>query len=849
MSNTPGTVRLSDTPSGGHQVQSTFDPVFGAQAPDGSLGKLSHYKILKQLGSGGMGAVYLAQDEGLQRRVALKVMLPSAAADPLSKERFLREARASAAVRHDNVVTIYQVGEDRGIPFIAMEYLAGSPLDQFLARKGRLTVQQVLRVGLETAEGLAAAHSLGMIHRDIKPANIWLEAPRGRIKILDFGIARQVTEQPGMGLTGAGTVVGTPGYMSPEQARGKQLDPRSDLFSLGVVLYQLTTGRVPFDGDSVLAVLTALAVDDPIPVRSLNAEVPPELESLIQRMLAKKPDARPHSALTVAEELRAITNGSAVPVAQAIEQTAPQVVYVPISVTVQESFNPTEFDGLGNDATEAISVREVPEQKAANGRGLWIAVAACLLIAGLAVGGTAIALRKPTPEPVPDLPASPPSPKPKPQPNPTPTPRFDPIPSGRGLRFAPEQAVVVPGLSIPDDTPYTLEAIVTLDETFKITSPAFGTKHRMWVVLADGNQGLQWEGYTNTGGTDTRLTGTATRGKRTHVALVRSATDVRLFVDGKLVDTKPFQGSLGGSGLVSMGGERFAGIIDEFRVSKVARYDKDFAPTRLEPDRNTEVLYRFEESLGDTAKDLTGNGRDCKIGQAKWVAAPTTPVPVQFTKEEWNRLIGLHLMGHLAGQSVSEEEMALLRRVAIDFFRIDMLDDKGFEKLSRLPWVSLTRSIDIQRPNSPLAPALTDAGLSHITSFTGLTILQVPRSQVTDGGLKPLASLPKLKILNLNGSRITDKAAAQIAELRGLNNLDVSNTNFGDEGLKGLAPLAELGELKLDGTSVTDAGLESLHDRKQLKVVSVKGTQVTAEGVKKLEEAITGIKVESDAKP
>jgi len=856
MSSNPGIVNLVDTPPN-VGVQAAADPVFGLPQQDGSLGKLGHYKILKQLGCGGMGAVYLAQDEGLERRLALKVMLPSAASDPMSKERFLREARASAAVKHDNVVTIYQVGEDRGIPFIAMEYLAGTPLDHFLARKGRLTIPQALRVGLEAAEGLAAAHTLGMIHRDIKPANIWLEAPRGRIKILDFGIARKIIEQPGLGLTNAGTVVGTPGYMSPEQARGKQLDPRSDLFSLGVVLYQLTTGRMPFEGESVLAVLTALAVDDPIPVRSLNPEVPPQFEALIHRMLAKRPDSRPPSALTVAAELHQIANGAPIPVATAVQQTVPQVIYVPIAVTSQESFNPTEFDGLGDDATEAVSERELAPAADRSGKGLWIAVGGGLLFAVVAVAGTIIALEKPT------KPADPPDPSPsirpiggsrKVDPPPRVESKLDPSPTGRGLRFAPEQSVVIPGLIIPEESPYTLEGFVTVDESFKITSPVFGTKYRLWAVISDGNQGLHWEGFAGMKGPDSkaievRLDGAAaTRGRRTHIALVRSRTDVRLFVDGKRIDTKPLNGSLAGGGLVSMGGEKFAGIIDEFRVSDSARYDIDFTPPKLIPERETLALYLFDEGQGNTLRDISGHGRDCNIGATRW-ASPTNEPIRPLTNIELNRILPKHLLGHLTNESVSDQEMRSLRAVKIDFFDIGLLDDIGFEKLSLLPWASGMRGLDIRRPDHPLAPVVTDAGLAHITAFKNMHQLKLTRSNVSDAGLKPLASLASLKVLHLNGTRITSKAATALGELRTLGTLDISNTAFGDDGLKGLTPLTELGDLRLENTPVTDEGLTHLHGLNNLKSVNVKGTKVTAEGVKKLEVAIPGLKVQSDITP
>jgi hypothetical protein len=290
--------------------------------------RLGPFKLLKPLGRGGMGIVFLAEDTQLGRRAAVKVMRPEMTAyDPRAYERFLREARAAAAVRHDNVVTVYQVGEENGVPYLAMELLRGSSLSAYLDKTSVVTIASATRLGREVAEGLAAAHARGLVHRDIKPGNIWLEAPYGRVKLLDFGLARPAGPAgPGPErLTGSGLVVGTPGYMSPEQARGETLDERTDLFSLGVVLYLLCTGQEPFAGSNPTAVLTALAVDRQKPARELNPRVPPALSDLIDRLLEKKPGDRPESAAEVAKLLRQIERGqppaAPLPTAQAEAQT------------------------------------------------------------------------------------------------------------------------------------------------------------------------------------------------------------------------------------------------------------------------------------------------------------------------------------------------------------------------------------------------------------------------------------------------------------------------------------------------------------------------------------------------
>ncbi|MBI1914365.1 MAG: protein kinase [Planctomycetes bacterium] len=294
-----------------------YDFLTPAQGP-AEIGRLGPYRILKVLGFGGMGVVFEAEDPQLQRRVALKALKLGRAASPTVKERFLREARAAAAVKHDHVVTIYHVGEDRGVPFLAMELLQGEMLEERLKREGRLSVPEVLRLGRQIAQGLAVAHESGLIHRDIKPANVWLEtiliepensSPPDRVKILDFGLARAV--QDDLHLTQSGAILGTPAYMAPEQAQGEKIDPRCDLFSLGVMLYRMCTGEVPFRGQTHMALYVAVTTQEPASVQELNAEVPPALAELVMQLLAKEPAKRPASAREVAGRLQAIQKTTA----------------------------------------------------------------------------------------------------------------------------------------------------------------------------------------------------------------------------------------------------------------------------------------------------------------------------------------------------------------------------------------------------------------------------------------------------------------------------------------------------------------------------------------------------------
>lgn len=301
-------------------------PFLGAPLEEGEVGWLGAYRILGVLGEGGMGVVFEAEDSHLRRRVALKVMKPELAANLVYRQRFLHEARAAAGLPSDHVVTIYQVGMTDDVPFLAMQLLQGESLEQRLWRAGPLPWAEVAEIGRQVAEGLAVAHDQGLIHRDIKPANIWLESrPDGakgsRVKLLDFGLARAANGPSH--LTASGVVVGTPQYLAPEQARGQSLDGRCDLFSLGAVLYRLLTDRLPFKGDDPLALLTALAVDEPVRVEELAPGTPPPLAALVHQLLAKKPDDRPGTARDVAQRLRAITEGTTPAEAPALPQSAP----------------------------------------------------------------------------------------------------------------------------------------------------------------------------------------------------------------------------------------------------------------------------------------------------------------------------------------------------------------------------------------------------------------------------------------------------------------------------------------------------------------------------------------------
>jgi Tol biopolymer transport system component len=273
--------------------------------------RLGPYEILDKLGEGGMGEVYRARDPRLNRDVAIKILPEAAALAPERRERFQREAQAVAALNHPNIVTIHSVETEGGTAFLTMELVDGRPLSDVLPKNG-FPLRTVLAIGIDVADAVAAAQQKGITHRDLKPANIMVAGdPNGRVKVLDFGLAkleddrsRADAEMPTALLTGEGRILGTVAYMSPEQAEGKPIDPRSDLFSLGVILYEMATGRRPFTGDTSVSIVSSIVKDTPPSVTSLNPELPRELGRIIRRALAKDPEARYQTAKDLRNDLK-----------------------------------------------------------------------------------------------------------------------------------------------------------------------------------------------------------------------------------------------------------------------------------------------------------------------------------------------------------------------------------------------------------------------------------------------------------------------------------------------------------------------------------------------------------------
>ncbi len=309
---------------GSQRIRQVLDALGPTDDPE-SLGRIGGYEVTGVVGAGGMGVVLKAHDRSLDRIVAIKVMSPHLASSGSARKRFAREAKAAAAVLHPNVIAIHSVASEDANPYLVMPYVRGASLQKRIDSQGPLPLKDTLRIGAQIAAGLAAAHEQGLVHRDIKPANILLEEGVERVTITDFGLARAVDDAS---MTCSGVIAGTPQYMSPEQTRGEPIDARSDLFSLGSVMYAMCAGRSPFRAETTYGVLHRIANDNPTPVSEVNSDVPVWLGHIIERLMTKRPEDRFESAAQVAELLEGclahVQQPAAMPLPEAVAALAPK---------------------------------------------------------------------------------------------------------------------------------------------------------------------------------------------------------------------------------------------------------------------------------------------------------------------------------------------------------------------------------------------------------------------------------------------------------------------------------------------------------------------------------------------
>ncbi|HEV8000141.1 MAG TPA: protein kinase, partial [Planctomycetaceae bacterium] len=756
------------------------------QAAD-EIGRVAEFRVLRVLGVGGMAVVFEAEDSRLKRRVALKLMLPAIASKPGAAERFLREAQSAAALKHEHVVTIYQVGMHGETPFIALELLHGETLEDYLLRHDRISVQEVIRIGREIATGLGAAHARGLLHRDIKPANIWLERPEtpvqeqlppanynqgshsggllepsglpidrdsaGRVKILDFGLAKAWTDESGISYPGL--LIGTPAYMAPEQLAGTTVDPRADLFSLGCVLYRMTSGQLPFGSGNVLSVVRALALEEPAPARAFNPQVPQPLSDLIAALLSKSPDQRPASAQAVVGQLLAV------------EQQ------LPLEGTVEK---PVQVGPPTNGGARRGG-------KTGWRTGAVVAVVVSLPLLYLLFGAQLI-------------------------------------------RVVTNKGQVVIEIDDPTVEVTVKEGLIVIQDGLgarEITLAAGDHQLAVTVKQASGETTFKTDRFTLSRGGRKVI---AVREELNRVAALPSDSRQKLAGDKtRAATTKdqvpPVQAATtpdrqAADWVLSLGG--FV-ILREGRDGKPIAVGRggdlpvlpfDVIAVRLETCEATDAGLEHLRGLTHLAELYLNGTRVTDSGLGHLVRLPSLRVL---------DLSGLPLTD--AGLATACK-LKTLRNLVVIHTQVTDAGLKHLKNLTDLDTLYLGET------------RITDAGLVHLQGLKNLRVLGLSKTFVTNAGLVPLAGLSQLEVLYLNETQVTDGGLAHLAGLTALKTLSLTHTAVSDVGLQHVEGLNNLRILVLEKTRIGDAGLAHVQHLTALNALDLTNTAVTDVGLKQL---------------
>ncbi len=807
------------------------------QQPD-ELGRLGPYRVLGLLGAGGMGAVFRAEDPVLRRQIALKVMLPQHAIKPTAKDRFLREARAQAAVEHDHIITIHQVGEEGDVPFIAMPLLKGQTLADVLKANPAVPVGDAIQIAGEMAAGLAAAHEQNLVHRDIKPANVWLEGRSRRVKILDFGLARTEGDDAGAEpVTQEGAIIGTPAYMSPEQAQGESLDARTDLFSLGIVLYQMLTGFQPFTGKNTTAILMTVVSHSPPRPAELNPEVPAELDRLTMQLLAKSASDRPVSAEAVAEAL-CVVRASLNPRDPITAVFAPPAVVDPRETLA--STDPDSEPPLHTVAVNLTTVSQRPRNRSLASRtwlltvSLLASVAVVVLAAGIikikskdgseavSHGGKAVGQ----------------------------DPKNDPVLPGDD-RPAAEWALSLGGMVVTNRQEKFIKTVAELPKgPLLLTGLALQDANPSELAHFKDCKNLTglWLGGTQV--SDEGLANFKDCKKLTNLGLsCPQVTNVGVvyFKDCKNlthIDLGTTQVSDAGvaqfkecNNLAALGLAATqvsdAGLLLLKDCNNLMELDlsgctkvTDIALAQLKECKNLTSLKLqktkvTEAGIAEFAKALPG----CEIQSNGGVLEPRT---INDRKAaEWALGLGGKIMIRLNEQILGLNAVAELPNepflVTVLMLPGSQATDAGLAHFKGCKYLTY---FDLS--NTPV----TNAGLAHFKNCKNLTGFALQKTQVGDAGLAHLKDCKELTTMNIGFTDATDEGLTYFRDCKNLTGISLFNTKVTDAGLAHFKECKTLESLNLSNTRVTDGGLAYFKDCKHLKMLNLYGcTQVSDEGI------------------
>ncbi|MBM3982467.1 MAG: hypothetical protein FJ304_19795 [Planctomycetes bacterium] len=777
--------------------------------------RVGDYLVLSVLGAGGMGTVFLADEVRAGRKVAIKAMRPDLAADPASRERFLREARAAAAVDHDNVVRVLYVGEvPDGTPYIVMPVLRGEPLDSYLKRERVAPTELVLKVARDVAAGLAAAHAAGLIHRDIKPANVWLETdpaapgPVRRCQVLDFGLARPLAASNNIELTSPNAILGTPAYMSPEQARGEVLDARADLYSLGATLYRMATGALPFTGANALAVMTALISDPATPSGVRAPHLPPALAALIDRLMAEDRAARPASAAGVVTELDRVAAGAPPRVPYLVEVTnLPHLPTTDLSASAAQLVPaPLADQTTAPDAPEPLSLPPAPPPK--RRAALWVGAAVAAL-ALVALG--AWQLTKPRGDaPAPDAAKKDEPPAPAPD---RAAAKYA-LSVGGTVRVNGAEVNVVDEKDLPAE-PFRL-TFVAFDDDKRITDGGLAVfrdcKHLAELqvygaklsdaALAHFAAGPELASVTlrNTNASATAIAKFAACPKLKLLSVTQSGLD-----DDALARFKncPHLRTL----CVAQTPTTLAGIT---ALRDLPLEYLDVTLTLTETKQHEAIVKAFPKSRivwngGGYSPPGPSPAPDADRAAAVWVLAAGGSVRVNEGP------------GDTANMFALPDDPFRLTGFTL-WFKPQIKDDdlKIFSACRNLAFIDLY--------DSPVS----NAGLAHLPANTFLTRLHLAdMPNLTDAGLKAFKDCRNLATLSLIGCPVTANALEHFTGCANLGIVALARTRVTDKGLERFKDFPKLISLNLRSTDVTDAGMLQLIPCKGLTYLNVEETKVT----------------------